>query len=111
MANITVDDLKQRITIQKAVTTQDEEANVITTYQNDGERWAKVDVKNANNKSSDAEWYRQVSYRITMRKTPLQYNSRIIYCGKTLTLTAPVYDVDNAFTVANAVELAEEKNV
>lgn len=110
MANITVDDLKQRVTIQKAVTTQDEEANVITTYQNDGERWAKVDVKNANNKSSDAEWYRQVAYRITMRKTPLQYNSRIIYCGKTLTLTAPVYDVDNAFTVVNAVELSEENH-
>lgn len=104
---ITVDNLRERVTLLRAVTTQDEEANVITTYQNDGDRWAKVDVKNANNKSSDAEWYRQIGYRITMRKTPLQYNSRIIYKGKTLVLTAPVYDIDNAFTVVNAVELEE----
>lgn len=67
-----INDLKERITIEKVTVTKDAELNRIPTYAVMGEVWAAMLPVRAYTQSSDAQLDAKVNYTVVLRKQPLE---------------------------------------
>ena len=76
--DFSVNELKDRVTLEKAVVTQDSELNRVVTYQAMKNVWAKVTPVNAGNAFSDARMDARVTYTVVIRKQALESEIKAI---------------------------------
>lgn len=107
-----ISDFRDKITLLQTKVTLDSELNRVEALVPLKEVWAVVEVKNAGVDTTPAGEKWQVKYKITVRRQEVN-SEYILYKGKTLRLTTPAYDFDNAnnnkYVCFEAVEVVGKK--
>lgn len=91
---MTVDDLKDRVTLLRKIETVDDELNRIVTWQDIQDVWAKVEAK-ARYISKSNSTKQELTYNITIRKN--EGFDAVRVAGQVMVLQIPPYS-DKVFT-------------
>lgn len=102
--NITVNDLRKRITLCKTVNRFDGEQNLIRQVVPMKTVWAKVEEKRAAINETQAGQKPVITYLFTIRKTDVSEVKTVMYNGKTLEMYTPLYTDNPAFIQFEAGE-------
>lgn len=109
---VRLNELRQRITIQRPVSTVDDMGNLIQQGTEDiCTVWAKVLPYAAKISDGYAEKVDEVSYRIAIRyRVDIEVTDTILWQGKKLILSAPPYPLDGKrqYLIMEAKELVED---
>lgn len=90
---MTVDRLRQRITIQTPSVARDEEGNRIVTYTDADTVWAAVETVTSGSAAAAVEEQWEIRYRVVLRYgIPVQQLDRLLYRGRLLCITSPPVD-------------------
>lgn len=107
-----ISDFRNKITLLKTVTTTDAELNRIESLVPIKRIWAVVEAKASNVDITGAGIRPEIEYNITVRKQEIETDYFVLnyirFNGKTLRLTAPIYEVENKYIVMKAVEIASD---
>ncbi|SFW17990.1 phage head closure protein [Selenomonas ruminantium] len=107
-----LNELRQRITIQRPVSTVDDMGNLIQDGTEDVcTVWAKVLPYAAKISDGYAEKVDEVSYRIAIRyRADIEVTDTILWQGKKLIISAPPYPLDGLrkYLIMEAKELVED---
>lgn len=110
---VSLNELKQRITILRPVTEQDVEGNLVEQDRTEvATVWAKVLPYAAKISDGYAEEVKEVDYRIAIRyRTDIKVMDIIRWQGKTLRQTAPPYGKDGRrqWLILECRELVEDE--
>ena len=110
---VSLNELKQRITILRPVTEQDGEGNLVEQDRTEvATVWAKVLPYAAKISDGYAEEVKEVDYRIAIRyRTDIKVMDIIRWQGKTLQQTAPPYGKDGRrqWLILECRELVEDE--
>ena len=110
---VSLNELKQRITILRPVTEQDGEGNLVEQDRTEvATVWAKVLPYAAKISDGYAEEVKEVDYRIAIRyRTDIKVMDIIRWQGKTLRQTAPPYGKDGRrqWLILECRELVEDE--
>ena len=107
-----LNELRQRITIQRPVSTVDDMGNLIQNGMEDVcTVWAKVLPYAAKISDGYAEKVDEVSYRIAIRyRADIEVTDTILWQGKKLIMSAPPYPLNGLrkYLIMEAKELVED---
>ncbi len=110
---VSLNELKQRITILRPVTEQDGEGNLVERDRTEvATVWAKVLPYAAKISDGYAEEVKEVDYRIAIRyRADIKVTDIIRWQGKTLQQTAPPYGKDgkHQWLILECRELVEDE--
>ena len=101
MKPLRIADLRDKVSLKRAVVTVDSELNRIETLETTKVVWASVEVSSATIDNTDAGHKDVLKYKITIRKQSIECDY-IEYKGRLLIPTAPWYSVDNKYIVIEA---------
>ena len=110
--DVSMSELRHRITILRPVTDTDDEGNILSSsVQEISKAWALVLPFAAKISDGYAEKVQEVDYRIVIRyRTDVQVTDRILWGNKTLTPIAPPYPLGGKkrWLVLECRELVED---
>lgn len=104
MKTLKIAEFRDKISLQIATVTVDNELNRIESVRTVKTVWANVECRNSNIEDTEAGHKPQLKYKITIRKQTVDFEY-IEYRGKRLIPTGPWYEVDNKYIVVEAVEI------
>ena len=109
-----IDDLRERVDIMRAVKTRDAYGNVIRGAPAVvASCWAKVLPSGAVIRDGYSETVNQINYRVVVRyRSDIKPTDTIKWRDKTLIMTAPPYDAESrhVWTVLECKELIEDES-
>ena len=109
---VSLNELRQRVTILRPVTTEDDAGNLIETGQAEVcTIWAKILPYAAKISDGYAEKVDEVTYRVVIRyKEDIKVTDILQWRGKTLMMSAPPYALGGGrkYLVMEAKELVED---
>ena len=113
IANTSVDDLSERISVRNYVTKRNERGDILNSVEFERCRvWAKILPITARISDTQPERTNKVSYRVTIRyREDIKPDDEIVWRGRRLKLLSPPFDAESRkiFTVFDCEEVIEDE--